>query len=106
MTTNRPTDRLEMTAAERKHGRKVGDMQILRFMATFADQHMGIPPTFKDIMKAVGIRSTAAVNYRLDRLVLRGWCYRLPGGLDKRRATTISKQGRAYLARLDKAARR
>jgi DNA-binding MarR family transcriptional regulator len=108
MTTNTATDSAVITKEDRESERvlKADDVAILRFMAAFADKHLGIPPTYRDIMSAVGITSTSVVTFRLDRLVLRGYCYRLPSGIDKRRATTISQQGRAYLARLHKAARR
>lgn len=75
-------------------GRVCTDEEILRVIAEHCDSHLGIPPTSREIMQVVGISSTAAMSYRLHRLVDDGLCYRLPKGGQLNRAITITAKGR------------
>jgi len=47
--------------------KRVSDESILRFIESYQFLHRR-PPTIREIMKAVGLRSTGALNYRLRAL--------------------------------------
>jgi len=50
---------------------RVSDAQIIAFVRRFIAEH-GYPPTMREIMAGIGLRSTSAVSYRLSRLEERG----------------------------------
>lgn len=50
----------------------------LQAIREFVEEHH-IPPSVRDLMPLVGIRSTSAMAYRLDRLAERGYIRRVPG---------------------------
>lgn len=47
------------------------DEQILDAIRLHTEEH-GFPPTFRELGSEVGIKSTSAIKYRLDRLKERG----------------------------------
>lgn len=62
---------------------RVSDAQIIAFVRRFIAEH-GYPPTVREIMVGVGLRSTSAVSYRLTRLEERGHIerdYAVPRGI-------------------------
>ncbi|MEO0081900.1 MAG: transcriptional repressor LexA [candidate division WOR-3 bacterium] len=52
--------------------------KIVQFVRQYVEEH-GFPPSFREIARAVGIRSTKAVKYHLDILAEQGILGRTPG---------------------------
>lgn len=55
-----------MTNKKKRH--PVPDDKFVTFLTKYQKKY-GFPPSIREIMKAVGLSSTSAVSYRLEKLV-------------------------------------
>ena len=53
---------------------------VLAYIIAYKRRHDGLAPTYRDIMRAVGISSTSVVAHHIHRLQAAGRLRRGPGG--------------------------